>query len=50
LVFLGIEAVRRKPLSRKLENSINNVMFYLLLALFVYVSYNDILRIIRGLI
>ncbi len=35
LVFLGIEAVRRKPLSRKLENSINNVMFYLLLALFV---------------
>jgi hypothetical protein len=25
-------------------------MFYLLLALFVYVSYNDILRIIRGLI
>jgi regulator of sigma E protease len=50
LVFLGIEALRRKPMSRKLENSINNVMFYLLLALFVYVSYNDILRIIRGLI
>lgn len=50
LVFLGIEAVRRKPMSRKLENSMNNVMFYLLLALFVYVSYNDILRIIRGLI
>lgn len=50
LVFLGIEALRRKPMSRKLENSINNMMFYLLLALFVYVSYNDILRIIRGLI
>lgn len=50
LVFLGIEAVTRKPLSRKLENSINNAMFYLLLGLFVFVTYNDILRIIRGLI
>ena len=50
LVFLGIEAVTRKPLSRKLENSINNIMFYLLLGLFVFVTYNDILRIIRGLI
>jgi regulator of sigma E protease len=50
LVFLGIEAVTRKPLSRKLENSINNIMFYLLLGLFVFVTYNDILRIVRGLI
>ncbi|MBU1143165.1 MAG: RIP metalloprotease RseP [Firmicutes bacterium] len=48
LVFLGIEAVTRKPLNRKLENTINNVMFFLLLGLFVFVTYNDILRLIRG--
>lgn len=48
LVFLGIEAVTRKPLNRKLENTINNVMFFLLLGLFVFVTYNDIFRLIRG--
>jgi len=48
LVFLGIEAVTRKPLNRKVENTINNVMFFLLLGLFVFVTYNDILRLIRG--
>ncbi|MDI6452886.1 RIP metalloprotease RseP [Peloplasma aerotolerans] len=48
LVFLGIEAVTRKPLNKKLENTINNVMFFLLLGLFVFVTYNDILRLIRG--
>ncbi len=50
LVFLGVEAVTKKKLSKKLENTINMAMFYLLLLLFVYVTYNDILRIIRGLI
>lgn len=48
LVFLGIEAVTKKPLNRKLENTINNAMFFLLLGLFVFVTYNDILRLIRG--
>lgn len=48
LVFLGIEAVTKKPLPRKLENTINNVMLFVLLGLFVYVTYNDIFRIIRG--
>jgi len=48
LVFLGIEAITKKPLNRKLENTINNVMFFLLLGLFVFVTYNDIFRLIRG--
>jgi regulator of sigma E protease len=48
LVFLGIEAATRKPLNRKLENSINNVMFILLLGLFIFVTFNDILRIFGG--
>jgi regulator of sigma E protease len=49
LVFLGFEWITKKPLSRKLENSINMVMFYTLMLVFVYVSYHDILRVIRGL-
>lgn len=48
LVFLGIEAVTKKPLPRKVENSINNAMFILLLVMFVYVTYNDIVRLIAG--
>ncbi|MCR3906341.1 MAG: RIP metalloprotease RseP [Tenericutes bacterium] len=48
LVFLGIEAVTRKPLNKKLENTINNIMFFLLLGLFVFVTYNDILKLLRG--
>lgn len=45
LVFLGIEAVIRRPLNKKVENTANNVMFFLLMALFVYVTFFDILRL-----
>ena len=48
LVFLGIEAVTRKPLNRKIENTINSVMFFILIGLFIFVTYNDILRLIKG--
>lgn len=48
LVFLGIEVVTRKPLNRKIENMVNQTMFILLMVLFVFVTYNDILRLIRG--
>ena len=48
LVFLGIEAVTKKQLNRKFENTVNNVMFLLLMALFVFVTYNDIIRLIKG--
>jgi regulator of sigma E protease len=48
LVFLGLEFVTKKPLNRKLENTINNVMFFILIGLFIFVTYNDILRLIRG--
>jgi len=42
LIFLGIEAVTRKPLNRRFENTVNNIMFFLLLALFIFVAFNDI--------
>lgn len=48
LVFLGVEFITRKPLPRKLENTINNIMFLLLMALFLFVTYNDIIRLIKG--
>ncbi len=47
IVFLGYELITRKKPSKKVENIINNVFFILLMILFVYVTYNDIIRMIR---
>ena len=47
IVFLGVEAVSRKRVPRKVENIINNVFFILLMVLFVYVTYNDIIRLVN---
>ena len=47
VVFLGYELVTRKKPSKKVENIINNVFFILLMILFVFVTYNDILRLFR---
>lgn len=48
IVFLGYELVTKKKPSKKVENLINNIFFILLMVLFVYVTFNDILRLIRG--
>ncbi len=48
LAFLGYEAVSRRPINRKVENWINTVMFFALMGLFVFVTYNDIMRLIFG--
>lgn len=45
LVILIIEAVRRKPLKQEVEASITMIGFSILIALSLYVTYNDILRI-----
>lgn len=45
LVFLGIEAIIRRPINKKVENIIINITFILLLGLIIIVSYNDILRL-----
>ena len=45
LVFLGIEAVRGKPLPVKAQLLINKIFIMLFLALFLFVSYNDVLRL-----
>ena len=46
LVFLGYEAIVKKPVNKRVENYIHFVMFILLIALFVYITFNDVLRLI----
>ncbi|ERJ13476.1 RIP metalloprotease RseP [Haloplasma contractile] len=46
LIFLIIEGILRKRIPRKVENYIHMVGFILLMLLFVYVTGNDILRMI----
>jgi len=47
IIFLLIEAIVRKPVDRKVEGIIHTVGFILFMLLFVYVTFNDIIRI-RG--
>lgn len=47
IVFLGYEAITRKPVNKKVENSLHILMYFLLLGLFVFVTYNDILRLLN---
>ena len=45
IVILLIEAIRRKPLKQETEATLTFLGFSILIALSVYVTYNDILRI-----
>ena len=47
IVFLIIEFFRRKPLSSKVKTIAINVTYYALIALIIYVSFNDILRLFK---
>lgn len=48
LLFLIVEAVKRKPLNRKYEGFVNFAGFALLMLLMVVVTFNDIMRLIKG--
>ena len=45
IVLLGIEKIRRKGLSLKVEGVITKIGISLIITLAVFVTYNDILRI-----
>ncbi|KMQ51638.1 Membrane-associated zinc metalloprotease [Chitinispirillum alkaliphilum] len=45
LFFLGLEAIRKKPLSPKTQANINKVAIIFFLALFLFVSINDVKRL-----
>ncbi|GFZ84123.1 zinc metalloprotease [Paenibacillus marchantiophytorum] len=48
LLFMGLEALRGKPLDPNRESMVHFVGFALLMLLMVAVTYNDILRLIKG--
>ena len=47
IVFLIIEFFRRKPLSTKAKTIAINVTYYALIALIIYVTINDVIRLIK---
>ncbi|MDR6552781.1 RIP metalloprotease RseP [Paenibacillus qinlingensis] len=48
LLFMGLEALRGKPIDPNRESMVHFVGFALLMLLMVAVTYNDILRLIKG--
>lgn len=48
LVFMIVEAVRRKPVEQKLEAAIHLAGYALLLGLMVFFTFKDVLRIFQG--
>ncbi|TDF98192.1 RIP metalloprotease RseP [Paenibacillus piri] len=48
LVFLGFEALRGKPVDPSRESMVHFVGFAMLMLLMIAVTYNDILRLIKG--
>ena len=47
LIFMAIEAVRRKPVSQKVESMIHLAGYALLLGLMVFFTFKDVLRIFQ---
>jgi len=47
LIFMAIEAVRRKPVSQKVESMIHLAGYALLLCLMVFFTFKDVLRIFQ---
>lgn len=45
LVFLGIEAIRKKPISQEVEQKITGFFFFLLIFLMIIVTFKDIQRL-----
>ena len=48
LVFMLVEAIRRKPINRKVENTVHLVGYALLLGLMLFFTFRDVGRIITG--
>ena len=45
LVFIGYEAITKRKPNKTLENWLHTIVFFLLMGLMLYVTYNDILRL-----
>lgn len=47
LLFIIIEKIKGKPVDPRLENTIHSIGFFLLMALMLLITYNDIIRLIK---
>lgn len=47
ILFLIIEKIKGSPVDSKIENTIHNIGFMLLMLLMVYVTFNDVFRLIK---
>ncbi len=47
ILFLFIEKIKGSPVDSRLENTIHNIGFMLLMLLMIYVTFNDVFRIIK---
>lgn len=47
ILFLFIEKIFKKPVSKKTENIIHSIGFMLIIALLIYVTFNDVIRLFR---
>ena len=45
IVFIVYELITRKKVNKNVETVLNNIVFYLLMALFVFITFKDILRL-----
>ena len=45
ILFLFIEKIFRKPISKKVEGIIHSIGFFLIIGLLIFVTFNDILRL-----
>lgn len=50
MVLLVVEGIRRKPIDEKIEDAIQSFGFLLLIALAIFVSFNDLIRLVKTLI
>ena len=48
LVFMLVEAIRRKPISRKIESTVHLAGYALLIGLMIFFTFRDVSRIIGG--
>lgn len=47
ILFLLIEKITKKPVPPKVENTIHSIGFFILIALMIYVTYNDVIKLIK---
>ena len=45
ILFLFIEKIFRKPVSKNVENTIHSIGFMLIIGLLIYVTFNDIIKL-----